>query len=253
MKRTFIMLLLVVLASTMTGCVVQGPPNPGFIVVTQERGYISGVIPYDRPIAGIDTEGDLRFADDDASGSVRNFRQNSGSSGQITVRDGRAPGTWFIKEWDGPCAFESIYAHMKRADYNYITCVEGAFPFQFSPFAFNADAPPSTFQVLGASISGTYGKPTIQFRTYTGTLVAKVRATEVDQGRAIANTTALRSLPSGSYSAQVWNVTSNGSAKLVGTAPMRVYRPEPPPDPCAVQHIQTDEGQVIELKPPICN
>jgi hypothetical protein len=95
--------------------------------------------------------------------------------------------------------------------------------------------------------------PTVQFRNYLGTLVAQVRATRVDEGRVIANATTLRYLPSGTYSAQVWNVKANGSSRLAGTSSMRVYRPQPPPNPCDVQHILTDDGQQLDLPSPTCN
>jgi hypothetical protein len=156
---------------------------------------------------------------------------------------------------NGPC-FRALpfYYHMKRADHNFFRCTIGkGFLFTFNPLPLNADAPPATFEISGTSqINGIYGLPTIQFRNYLGTLVARVRATGVDRGRVIGSTTALRSLPSGSYSAQVWTVTANGSTKLAGVVPMRVYRPQPPPDPCSVQHIQTDDGQQLDLPSP-CN
>lgn len=101
-------------------------------------------------------------------------------------------------------------------------------------------------------MNAVYGMPTVRFRNYLGTIVAKVRATSLVEGRITANANALRSLPSGSYSAQVWNATANGAGKLVGTAPMRVYRPQPPPNPCDIQQIQTEDGQEITLAPPTC-
>jgi hypothetical protein len=255
--KKFILLLIVSLVAIIAGCDLDDsgtPPNPGFIVVTTEYNE-NDVVPHDEGVSGINTEGTLKWANDDASGYITHFYEPSGQAGKIRVENGRAPGTWLLEEFNGPC-FRALpfYYQMRRADFNYLRCTIGrGLSFNFNPLPLNADAPPATFDILvNTQVTSTYGMPTVQFRNYLGTLVAKVRATRIYQGRVIGSTTALRSLPSGSYSAQVWNVTANGSTKLAGTAPMRVYRPQPPPNPCDVQYVQTEDGQQIALAPPTC-
>jgi hypothetical protein len=255
MKKS-ILLLSVSLMTIIAGCALDdlsNPPNPGFIVVTTVYDPTS-IVPRDEVLANVTTNGTLKWSDDDASGYVEHFNEPSGGSGQIRVNNGRAPGTWLLQQFNGPCFHAlPIYYHMRRGDYNYLRCNRaGTLSFNFNPLPLNANAPPASFEIFGTAIDGTYGMPMIQFRNYTGTLVARVRASSINQGRVIASTNALRTLPSGSYSAQVWSVAANGTTKLAGTAPMRVYRPEPPPNPCDVQHIQTEDAQQISLAPPTC-
>jgi hypothetical protein len=257
MMKKFILLLLVGLVAIITACDVADdlslPPNPGFTVVTTVYDPTS-LVPREEVLPNVTTDGDLKWADDDASGFRDHFNEVSSNSGQIRVNNGRAPGTWLLQQFNGPC-FRALpfYYHIRRGEINYLRCNRpGSFSFNFNPIPLNANAAPATFQIYGTEISTTYGMPMIQFRNYTGTLVAKVRASSVGQGRVTGSTTTIKTLPSGSYTAQVWSVMANGSTKLAGTAPMRVYRPQPPPNPCDIQYIQNEEGQEIALAPPTC-
>ncbi len=246
--KKLILLLIVSLAALAASCNI-GPPNPGFILVLTEIDR-SSIFSQEMPLPGIDTEGVLKFPNDDASGFVENFHNTSGITGQIRVENGRAPGTWKITENNGPCHGQYTYWPIKRGELNYLPCIELTFPFNFSPSSINADAPPATFQITGSGMNAVYGMPTVQFRNYIGTLVARVRATSMVEGRITANATPLGSLPSGSYSVQVWNATANGKGKLAGTTSMRVYRPQPPPEPCSSYQFESD-GQLF-MRPPSC-
>lgn len=245
--RLILLLLIGALVVMVSSCSL-GVPNPGFTIVTVRRNALG----IESPLRNILVNGRLVAASDNASGTRTTYSESSGVSGQIPVDNGRAPGLWANTEENGPCAGQTDYCDIHRGEVNYLICERQGFGFHFDPSSINADAPPATFSITGSGMNAVYDMPTVQFRNYTGTLVAKIRATSLTEGRITANTTALRSLSSGTYTAQVWNATASGAGKLVGTATMRVYRPQPPPNPCDAQHIQTDDGQQIDIPAP-CN
>jgi hypothetical protein len=109
--KKFILLLIVSLVIIIAGCDLDesgSPPNPGFIVVTTVYDD-NDVAPRDKVLPNINTEGTLKWADDNASGSIGHFYEQSGSSGEIRVDNGRAPGTWLLEELMAPVFVLSLF------------------------------------------------------------------------------------------------------------------------------------------------
>jgi hypothetical protein len=260
MKKVKLLLLLAALmfVTTASDCDDDGGgnpnlPNPGFTLLTVR---ING-LGIDSAQPFVDTGGMLIDRGDGYSGTLTNFRATSSGSGILPVANGVAPAFWGVSEYSGPCAGFTAFGGVKRADYTRLVCLAGSLglPFGFSPLPIQANGPAVTWQIQGKGMNHTYGMPTVRFYNYIGTLVAQIKATQIasDNSWISGSSTALQALPSGSYYARVWNATSNGTGKFVGEASMRVYRPQPPPSPCGVQHILTDDGQQIDLPPPTCN
>lgn len=107
--KKIILLFIVSLVALIASCSL-GPPNPGFTLVLTRIDEFG----FERPLPGIDTTGRLIAAADNASGSIANFHDVSGVSGQIPVPNGRAPGLWALTENNGPCGGQTKNGDIQR-------------------------------------------------------------------------------------------------------------------------------------------
>lgn len=94
-----------------------------------------------------------------------------------------------------------------------------------SPSAFNLQAPPSAFTIMGETISGAYGMPKVQFFDEWGTFIAETSAYQVAPDGTWLNvsTPDLSGVYSGKYSVEVANMTPSGTSEVIGSAHLEGY------------------------------
>lgn len=216
-------------------------PDPGFTIVTQRRDSLG--IESAQPntvVFGNQT----RPTFSDPGGNVHSFRGiSSATAALLPVPNGVAPAFWELGEESGPCAGQVTFGNIKRADYNYLTCSRFKldFPFAFLPSSFASADPTLNWTVIGTGMSASYGMPMLQIYDMYGNVVAYVGATDCgytpetdttpETTWMSGNSAALAGLSSGSYTADIWNQTPDGSGAYVGFVDFAIYDNEPPPGP----------------------
>jgi|GEM_PF-2961094 len=248
-KSTYTLTIFSLLFVLLLGGCSSGPnpnlPDPGFTIVTQRRNSL-GIESRQPNTAVFGNQTRPTFSD--ARGNVRTFRGiTSPTVGLLPVPDGVAPAFWELGEESGPCLGQVTFGEMKRADFNYLTCAEFRleFPLAFLPSSGLMSGDPTlVWTVTGTGMNTNYGMPMLQVYDVFGNVVAYVQATdcgytpETDTTPEITwmsgNSSALAGLASGSYTADIWNQTPDGTGAYVGFVDFTIYGNEPPPspDPC---------------------
>lgn len=232
----------------LSGCTVNSDsnpslPNPGFTLITQRRNSLG----IESPMPSTIVEGKQRRPlPPEATGTVRDFRDTSSPTvGLLPVPGGVAPAFWAIGVDNGPCAGQVAFGGVKRADYNYLTCTQLrlSFPFAFVPFSLTSSDMAHNWTVTGDGMSTSYGMPVLQVYDGYGNVVAQMMAMEcgyAPETDAAPETTwmsgtceGLWGLPSGTYTADIFNQTPDGEGAYVGFVSFTIVAEQPPPGPCS--------------------
>ena len=235
MKRFLLLFGMLLLVATISACVPDGPPNPGFRLHTIEVEFDIFGFPYSTIQDGITVTGNMvpLSWDRGATGDLQAFFLNSGNNGYVDVDGGRAPASWTFGETNGSCAGKSTTNRIPAPGVDWdLKClpVELIPFFTVSPQVIDVNAPPASIVINGSGISSAGGMPMVEYYNLYGTLVAQAAASQVayDGTWLSGPTPDLAAVCSGRYLLTV----RNSDGRIAGNAVVDVIDYiAPPPDP----------------------
>lgn len=247
-KYKLFLLSAVLLCTTLTaGCWLwpfgDDEPDPGF----KARGdlYVQGGLGMGLVFFKNTTvRGNWQFDNGSATGNTTTFTSCCG--GTVNIPNGRVPARWQIFAGvPGECQGQITNPNMdvSAGQTKVAECLGFGFIFPFStaPGSIDLQAPPSTMEMTGSTLTTTYGMPRVEYTDqYTGNLIATMTATTVspDGTWLQATTPDLSSVYSGTFNIFVSNKKADGSFEYVGTSTVDAYgrdyvfEPPPPPGEC---------------------
>ena len=233
MKKTTLLKLAIAFFSLVyaSGC-SQGPPNPGFRVVTIRLEYDFFGFPNSYLQYNIGLHGNMQSAYAGATGTVTAFVGSSGSNGRFDCVGCMAKANWTFGETSGDCAGKSHTALIEHPGYTLnLYCYDIPAPFFLvTPSAIDVNSPPASILIQGSGISSAGGMPNVEYYNLNGTLVAQDIAADVgsDGTWLSLSTPDISTLPSGRYLLTV----RNADGVVAGSGWVDVFNySEPPPDP----------------------